>query len=300
MKTRISSDQQIIEMIDTEETSSRKRFPERVPYKVKISRSSSSDIFGGLVAKHILGKPVHEHDHYAEHFNWHPNCHPESGGPPYWTTAITILCIVYFMKYNVNCAKDDCWRDSRFYLSTDHEINQHDTWRYFTYSFLHVDSSHISSNLLIFIPTGILLELVHGSMRVGSIFTLGTICGALTHLAWQHGALIGASAGIYAVLGASVANLIKNGDVMMHSLFTVRVAFWGVVAIGFAWETYTGVTAEEDSGISWSSHVGGFFTGMTYGMYILTNFEDHYWEKLLERSSIAIFWICFIINALRA
>ena len=74
--------------------------------------------------------------------------------------------------------------------------------------------------MLIFLPTGILLELVHGPMRCGSIFVLGTIMGALTHLAWQSGILIGASAGIYAV---KVCQFFAKREQVMVMRFLVRV-----------------------------------------------------------------------------
>eukprot|EP00493_Phyllostaurus_siculus_P003387 UN03402 len=76
-------------------------------YRMKLKRTNtSSNIFGRVVAKHILKKPHHEHDHYADHFNWHPNCHPESGGPPYVTLIMVIICTTYYFKYNVNCDKE--------------------------------------------------------------------------------------------------------------------------------------------------------------------------------------------------
>ena len=52
--------------------------------------------------------------------------------PPYVTLIMVIICTTYYFKYNVNCDKENCWRESSFFLSTEYEINQHDTWRYFT------------------------------------------------------------------------------------------------------------------------------------------------------------------------
>ena len=63
METNIAHDHQIIEMIEEE----RKGAP---AYRMKLKRTkTSSNVFGRAVAKHILNKPHHEHDHYADHFN---------------------------------------------------------------------------------------------------------------------------------------------------------------------------------------------------------------------------------------
>merc|ERR1712046_252224 len=76
-----------------------------------------------------------------------------------------------------------CWSEVPLYLSSNAEENREETWRYLSYALLHLDFMHLLSNMLIFLPTGIILELVHGPVRIGAIFLMGIIFGALGHLA---------------------------------------------------------------------------------------------------------------------
>lgn len=265
----------------------------------KIRRTQT---FADMISQKVLQHGEFERDNYMRHFRLFPSCDPRSGGPPYFTILITIACIGMHIMTQSDCDVnvEKCWAETKFYLSADQEINRDETWRYLSYSLLHLDSMHLMSNMLIFFPTGIILELVHGSARIASIFVLGVIFGALGHLAWQEGgALIGASAGCYAILGTNIANVIKNGDVMNRSFLAIRVVFWGMVLLGVAYETYIGFTHDPEDGVSWSAHGGGFWTGLSFGFWSLSNFEVHTWERVLEVLAGSSFWISFIYNALR-
>ena len=55
-----------------------------------------------------------------------------------------------------------------------------DVWRYLTYQFLHAGFPHIFGNLLMQLFLGIPLELVHGTIRVGIVYTGGVMVGGLT------------------------------------------------------------------------------------------------------------------------
>ena len=52
-----------------------------------------------------------------------------------------------------------------------------DVWRYLTYQFLHAGFPHIFGNLLMQLFLGIPLELVHGTVRVGMVYTVGVTVG---------------------------------------------------------------------------------------------------------------------------
>jgi rhomboid-related protein 1/2/3 len=247
----------------------------------------------------------HAHDdqkEYLKHFRILPSCDPRSGGPPYFTVTIFLACIWMHYVVHSNCQleAEKCWSEVPLYLSSNAEENREETWRYLSYALLHLDFMHLMSNMLIFLPTGIILELVHGPVRIGAIFFMGIIFGALGHLAYQEGgSLIGASAGCYAILGTNIANVVKNGDVMKKSFFAVRVIFWGMVLVGVGYETYIGLTHEPENGVSWSAHFGGFWTGITFGFWSLSNFEVQTWERVLEVVASTSFWCSFIYNALR-
>jgi membrane associated rhomboid family serine protease len=46
-------------------------------------------------------------------------------------------------------------------------------WRYFTYSLLHDNSEHFFINIIIFLPVGWGLEVVHGTIWVTLLYVIG-------------------------------------------------------------------------------------------------------------------------------
>ena len=72
---------------------------------------------------------------------------------------------------------------------------------------------HLLSNLVTQLVFGVMLEMVHGSLRIAVIYACGAVCGALgTSLATPHFFLVGASGAAYAVLYAHLANLVIVSD----------------------------------------------------------------------------------------
>jgi len=67
---------------------------------------------------------------------------------------------------------------------------------------------------------GVPLELVHGSLRTGVIYTAGVLAGSLgTSVVDSEVYLVGASGGVYALLAAQLASLLLNFGQMRHGVF---------------------------------------------------------------------------------
>lgn len=47
-------------------------------------------------------------------------------------------------------------------------------WRFFTYQYLHAGLPHLLGNVIMQLLIGIPLEMVHGTLRVGIIYTVGS------------------------------------------------------------------------------------------------------------------------------
>lgn len=76
---------------------------------------------------------------------------------------------------------------------------------------------HLLTNLMVQIFLGIPLELVHKFWRIGLIYVLGVMCGALLFFVVDCEKpvyLAGASGGVYTLLSAHVANVIINWSEM--------------------------------------------------------------------------------------
>lgn len=57
------------------------------------------------------------------------------------------------------------------------DIWNYDVWRLWTYQFAHAGIGHLLPNVVCQIIFGTLLEIVHGPLRVGSLYTIGVIFG---------------------------------------------------------------------------------------------------------------------------
>ena len=68
---------------------------------------------------------------------------------------------------------------------------------------------HIISNIFTQLVFGLILEMVHGPVRLGAIYIAGVIAGALaTSISTPKFFLAGASGGVYAIQYAHLGNLI--------------------------------------------------------------------------------------------
>lgn len=101
---------------------------------------------------------------------------------------------------------------------------------------LNLRYSHLLTNLAVQILLGIPLELVHKFWRIGLIYILGGISGALSFFAFyqNHSVyLAGASGGVYALLSAHIANVIINwGEMDFSWLRTIILCIFISVDVG--------------------------------------------------------------------
>lgn len=77
-----------------------------------------------------------------------------------------------------------------------------DVQRLLTYAFLHAYVLHLLLNAWVFLAVGRLLESVVGSARLWIVFVTGALGGGLAHLLVGSAPMVGASAGVFGVVGA--------------------------------------------------------------------------------------------------
>ncbi len=88
---------------------------------------------------------------------------------------------------------------------------QEQAYRFFSYIFVHAGWGHLVFNLLIQLLIGIPLEMVHGSVRVGTLYLCGALAGSFASTVLDPTTnVVGASGADYALIGAHVANVIAN------------------------------------------------------------------------------------------
>lgn len=78
--------------------------------------------------------------------------------------------------------------------------------------FVHSNFEHILGNLILQIFLGLPLELVHHWWRVSLVYVAGVLAGSLGHSLTSRNSLVGASAGVYALITAHIATVIMVSE----------------------------------------------------------------------------------------
>ncbi|GMT17267.1 hypothetical protein PFISCL1PPCAC_8564, partial [Pristionchus fissidentatus] len=225
------------------------------------------------------------------------NCFP----PPVFILVSTVLQIAIFLGYHLDdpdekktimthCA--GCFqRDSDGMRQAGPLIFvprlHHEAWRFYTYQFLHAGISHLGGNIVMQSLLGLPLEIVHKMWRIGPLYTIAVITGALLQYCLDPTtSLVGCSGGVYALITAHLANVFLNWAEMPFRW--VRLGIVGVfLCYDIGSTVYRRVIAEECDTISHAAHIGGAITGFCFGIIILHNLVKHKWEEIIR-------WICIV------
>ncbi|VDM96097.1 unnamed protein product, partial [Onchocerca ochengi] len=139
------------------------------------------------------------------------NCLP----PPIFILSISILQIATFVYYMYGRSENPlthcagCWIDGTIGPFLFAPTVRYQAWRFFSYQFVHQGILHLMPNVVVQLLIGVPLELVHKMWRIAAIYLLAVCLGALLQYALDPSVyLIGCSAGVYALMGAHLSNLI--------------------------------------------------------------------------------------------
>ena len=182
-----------------------------------------------------------------------------------------------------------------------------------TYSLVHLDSSHIISNMLLQMFTACLLEMRHKAWRVFVLFFTGVISSSLAYYIFDNSILLGSSGGVYCLVASSFCTTIFNWNedevVLINRLDDTKTphAFGGKLvrllklvlillftSFDFGSALYRRFVSQEDSGVSVIAHAFGFLAGFLFGFTLLRNERTEKWETVLKFTCLAIFIILFI------
>ncbi|KAM9798448.1 rhomboid-related protein 2 [Neosynchiropus ocellatus] len=215
------------------------------------------------------------------------NCCP----PPIFIILVSIAELAVFIYYAVwkpqkqwVTLDEGIWRSRLTYKPEDRE----QAWRFISYMFVHAGVEHILGNLFMQLLLGIPLELVHKGFEVGMVYMAGVLAGSLASSIFDPlSALVGASGGVYALIGGYLMNAVVNFREMIPLLGVFRIlTIIVIVGVDFGFAFYRRF-ANDGSGmhVSFVAHFGGIVAGMTVG-YV---FFSAYNQKLLKNP---LFWMC--------
>lgn len=244
----------------------------------------------------IIADEFLTHDRDRKYYADHYTCCP----PPLFILFITLLELGFFTYYTVATGEMNPAGpvpiDSVFIYRPD---KREEIWRFFFYMVLHAGWLHLLFNLLVQVLVGLPLEMVHGSLRIGTVYMAGVLAGSLgTSVFDMDVYLVGASGGVYALLAAHLANVLLNYNNMEFGI--VRLIGIFVVAsadVGFAiYDRY----ASEATGppVSYVAHLTGALAGLTIGLLVLKNFEQKLHEQLIWWVALGVYAACTIFAVL--
>ena len=153
-------------------------------------------------------------------------------------------------------------------LPSDLKLFLFQPWSIVTYFFLHVDLFHILFNMLVLYWFGKLIVEYLGSGKVISLYVLGGLAGGLLYLiiyntlpfyaSQQISRMLGASAGVYAVITAA-ATLLPNYTFHLLLIGPVKIKYIALFYIVLSFSQTVGTNA----GGEWA-HLAGAAIGYIY------------------------------------
>lgn len=215
------------------------------------------------------------------------NCLP----PPIFIISVSIIELGVFIYYAV-------WKPQKQWITLDSGITnspfiylpdkREEAWRFVSYMLVHAGVQHIIGNLFLQLFLGIPLEMVHKGHRVGLVYIAGVIGGSLASSIFDpHLALVGASGGVYALIGGYFMNVIVNFKDMVPLFGIFRILSIVLIVgtdVGFAlYRRYISKVAGPQ--VSFVAHFAGGLAGMSIGYTVFSCFD----KNLIKDPR---FWIC--------
>ncbi|XP_066494840.1 rhomboid-related protein 2 [Tiliqua scincoides] len=217
------------------------------------------------------------------------NCIP----PPIFIITISVAELAVFIYYAV-------WKPQIQWITLETGIldspltyspdKRKEAWRFVSYMLVHAGVEHILGNLLLQLFLGIPLEMVHKGHRVGLVYIAGVIGGSLaSSICDPHLALVGASGGVYALIGGYFMNILVNFREMIPLFGVARLLIiFSIVGTDIGFALYrrflSPVTGPQ---VSFVAHLAGGLAGMSIGYVIFSCFDKNFIKD-------PRFWVCII------
>ncbi|XP_039367827.1 rhomboid-related protein 2 isoform X1 [Mauremys reevesii] len=231
------------------------------------------------------------------------NCIP----PPLFIISISIAELAVFIYYAV-------WKPQKQWITLDTGVwnspfiyrpdKREEAWRFISYMLVHAGIQHILGNLFLQLILGIPLEMVHKGHRVSLVYLAGVIGGSLASSVCDPlQALVGASGGVYALIGGYFMNILVNFREMIPLFGVFRLLLIGIIVgtdMGFA--LYRRFIAPVNGPqVSFVAHIAGGLAGMSIGYVIFSCFDKNFikdprfWISIVAYLVFLVFAVFFNI-----
>ncbi len=154
-------------------------------------------------------------------------------------------------------------------------------WRLLTYAFLHLNWTHILVNLALLWWVGRIVERRTGTGRFALIYLVSILLSGATILfkyamAPSEGAAIGASGGVFGLLGAALVLVYRRDMATFGQDRGLRTGLWICLAIGLLISFLPGVST--------AGHIGGLIAGLILGAIVSAK-DDSVWFRIRKSPS---------------
>jgi len=180
----------------------------------------------------------------------------KNSGNPRWLTDIDGYTLLYFGAKLRNLIFAGQW------------------WRLLTAGYLHGGLIHFLLNAWALLDLGPLIEHIYGTRRWIIIYTSATAGGFLASALWSPSLSIGASAGIFGLIGAMIAYGVHSRSALAQDLKShgIRMVIYGLVIGILGWFPI-------DNAAHLGGAAGGFLAAMLTGTpRILDDWREKLWR----------------------
>jgi len=174
------------------------------------------------------------------------------------TIVISLLCVAMYLVTLLASAKvGEVNALIRYGAALPQAVFGGQWWRLITAGFLHGNLMHIFFNLWVFMDLGRHAEEVYGARRMVAIYIFSTIGGFALSMLRGTMLTVGASAGLFGLIGAMIALGVRykwSGEAAMIKGFYIRWAIYGLL-----WGLLPFFRIDN------AAHLGGLATGFVFG-----------------------------------
>jgi rhomboid protease GluP len=134
-------------------------------------------------------------------------------------------------------------------------------WRLLTAGFLHGGLIHIFMNTWVLYDLGAQVEELYGTSRMVVIYLVSTVVGFLASALWFGGLSIGASAGIFGLIGAMIAVGVRSRSALGDAIRSMYMR-WAIYGLLFGLMPFLRI----DNAAHLGGLAGGFIVGYVAGL----------------------------------
>lgn len=192
------------------------------------------------------------------------------------TSILIGLNVVIYIILNMFLLQNGIDVISNFDNSWMTVIENGEYYRVFTSMFLHADLNHLLNNMFVLFIIGKRYEDSEGKLRFGVVYFLGGILASIASLSYNmilgnEIVSLGASGAIFALIGASVASVVKCRN-KLRTISKKQIILFAIFSLyaGFA-----------NTGTDNIAHLGGLIAGFFIGLAITeqTHNQEGIWYE---------------------